>query len=299
MKEVPWMMKLAFCFLTLDNVFHPGVWEQFFAAASPEHRTVYCHPKLPERVTNPLLKDRVIAELVETSHGHISQVEAVLALFRAAYHDDPANEYFILLSESTIPIASFARIHAELAQSGQRSLIPYHVPQVNSEHHLRLRRVSNPALFAKAFYWHDNWVILHRRHVAALLERSFFDLFARVFGADEHYFMNTLVHLLGVSTDEVISRRTTFVNWREPERRITADAPKSQVMLHNWENPEKEKAYLANPDNAKATIRTTHPKTYTVLTPADLAEAHGMWFFRKVAAACNCDLVLPRLRATV
>jgi hypothetical protein len=293
------MMKVAFCFLTLDDVYHPGIWEQFFSAAPPEHRTLYCHPKVPDRVVSPLLKDRIIAESIETSHGHISQVEAVLAMFRAAYHDDPDNEYFVLLSESTIPIVPFAQIRAELAQSGLRSLIPYWVPPVNSEHHQRLRRVSNPGLFAKAFYWHDNWVVLHRRHVAALLERSFFSLFERVFGADEHYFMNTLVHLLGVSTDEVISRKTTFVNWRDAERRINTDARTAQIMLHNWENPEMEKAFLANPDKVRATIRTTHPKTYTVLSAADLAEARGTWFFRKVAAACNLDLVLPRLRATV
>src|ERR1700689_1256093 len=84
MNEVRRMMKLAFCFLTLDDVYHPGVWEQFFAAALPEQSTLYCHPKAPDRVVSPLLRDRIIAESVETSHGHISQVEAVLAMFRAA-----------------------------------------------------------------------------------------------------------------------------------------------------------------------------------------------------------------------
>jgi hypothetical protein len=293
------MMKLAFCFLTLDDVYHPGVWEQFFSAAPPEHRTLYCHPKVPDRVVSPLLKDRIIAESVETSHGHISQVEAVLAMFRAAFHDDPDNEYFILLSESTIPIIPLVQIRAELVKTRQRSLIPYCVPPVNSEHHQRLRRVSNPALFDKAFYWHDNWVVLHRRHVAALLERSFLPLFDRVFGADEHYVMNILVHLLGVSTDEVISRKTTFVNWRDAERRINTDARTTQIMLHTWKTPEMEKAYLANPDKIKPVIRTTHPKTYTVLTATDLEEARGTWFFRKVATSCNLDIVLPRLRAPV
>jgi hypothetical protein len=44
-------------------------------------------------------------------------------------------------------------------------------------------------LFAKAFYLHDQWIVLHRRNLAALLDRSALAQFARVFGADEHYIM--------------------------------------------------------------------------------------------------------------
>jgi|GEM_PF-3108693 hypothetical protein len=288
-------MKIAFCFLTLDNLLQPAVWERFFAAAPPAQRNIYCHPKYPAQVENSLLKSRIIDEIVVTSHGDATIVEAALALYTAAYLDDVENEYFILLSESTIPIVAFAEIYAALAQCGRRSVIPFWLPAPNSEHYRRLGRTQNPALFTKAFYCHDNWFVLHRRHIALLLDRSPLSLFDGVFGADEHYAMNVLVHLKNVATSEVISAKTTFVNWAEGEQRVNADPLVAQIEMHNWADPEMERAYRSDPKNFKAVVRTAHPKIYRTLTEADLAAAKGFWFFRKLAATCNCDLVLPRL----
>jgi hypothetical protein len=75
-------MKIAFCFLTQSDVFHPTIWEAFFADA--EKLRVYCHPKYPALVKSHLLAGRVISERVSTRHGHISIVDATLALFAAA-----------------------------------------------------------------------------------------------------------------------------------------------------------------------------------------------------------------------
>src|SRR5262249_52461715 len=146
-------------------------------------------------VKSHFLAGRIISERVSTRHAHISIVDATLALFAAAYCDDAENQYFILLSESTIPIVPFAAICSELARCESRSLIPFSVPPPGTEHHARLQTIANNAIFAKAFYLHDQWIVLHRRHVAALLDRSALAQFARVFAADEHYIMNVLVHV--------------------------------------------------------------------------------------------------------
>src|SRR5262249_19140386 len=97
----------------------------------------------------------------------------------------------------------------DLARCESRSLIPFSVPPPGTEHHARLQTVANHAIFAKAFYHHDQWIVLHRRHVAALLDRSALARFARVFAADEPYIMNILVHVKGVPLDQIDSRRTT------------------------------------------------------------------------------------------
>jgi hypothetical protein len=267
-------MKIAFCFLTRGDLLQPKVWEAFFVGAEPTKHSVYCHPKQPADVTSPVLKDRIIDDLVPTLASHVSIVRATLNLFTQAYADDNDNQYFVLLSESTIPIASFANVYKGIERQGARSIVTYSVPPPGSEHHRRLATIKHPERFASAFFYHDTWIILHRRHVRMLLDAPSLLDFADVFTPDEHYFMNVLVHLAGVRLDQFVNHRATFVNWREKD-----------IKLHT------------SPATGQIVGRTIHPKTYYELSAADLAEAHAghCWFFRKVAAACNCDIVLKQL----
>jgi hypothetical protein len=267
-------MKIAFCFLTRGDLLQPKVWDSFFAGASAEKYTVYCHPKHPEQVSGPILAGRIIDQRVPTRHGHVSIVKASLHLFSQAYDADKDNEYFILLSESTIPIVPFDDLYRAIALHGAHSIISYSVPPADTEHHQRLFTVTQPELFAPAFFYHDQWVALHRRHVAMLLDHPALALFAEVFAPDEHYFMNTLVHLKGASLEQFVNQRTTFVNWRDREVKLHASRETGQVVG-----------------------QTVHPKTYRQLSDADLAEARsgGCWFFRKVDAACDCADVVKGL----
>ena len=267
-------MKIAFCFLTQSDVLHPGIWRAFFADAPADRFNIYCHAKTPGGITGSFLAGKIIREYVPTQHGHISIVAASLALFDAAFADDAENAYFILLSESTIPIVPFAVIRDELALCDARSLVSFSVPPPRSEHHARLEAVANNEIFTRAFYAHDQWVVLHRRHVEALRGRSYLTRFAQVFAADEHYFMNVLVNAQHVPLDQFINRRTTFVNWQEREIRRRIHRETGRILSE-----------------------TVHPKTYRSLSAADLETAEDAWFFRKVAASCDCDVVLERLRA--
>ena len=102
-------------------------------------------------------------------------------------------------------------------------------------------------------------------------------LFSQAFAPDEHYFMNTLVHLKGTSLDEFANQRATFVNWREREIRTYTNRQTGEIVG-----------------------RTVHPKTYNRLSAADLDEARkdNCWFFRKVGAECDCAAVWPHLAAS-
>lgn len=267
-------MKIAFCFLTQDDLHHPEIWQEFFANVASNQFNLYCHPKRLERVVSTLLARRILHDRVATKHGDISIVEATLALFAAAYKDDPDNQYFVLISESTIPVAPFSQIWDELANCGSRSLIPYSVPLPGTEHHARLAMIENKAMFANPFYYHDQWIVLHRRHVDALLGRSYLPLFSRVFAPDEHYIMNVLVHANAIPLEQIINRRTTFANWQEHE---------AKLYLH--------------PETRQILGQTFHPKTYSSIAPQDLRPAHNDWFFRKVSVSCDCSLVLDRIRS--
>jgi Core-2/I-Branching enzyme len=259
-------MKIAFCFLTRANLLQPRIWERFFANSSGI-ANIYCHPKFPVEVSDALLKPSVITQLTATSHGNVSIVAATLNLFGAAYGADTKNEYFVLLSESTIPIVSLSHVAGDLERCDNRSLLGYRMTMPGTEHYKRLAKVRFKERFASQFFYHDQWVVLHRHHVQLLLDRPALNYFKDVFAADEHYFMNTLVHVKGVPIAEIDNRRTTFANWRERELR--------------WNT---------NPKTGKPVDKTWHPKTYDQLVATDLtkARAENHWFFRKVSAACDC-----------
>jgi len=267
-------MKIAFCFLTRADLLQPAVWESFFDRVARETYNVYCHPKEPAGIVSSTLRGRVIDSRVATRHGDVSIVEATLALLSAAFRDDADNEYFILLSESTIPIRPFRFVHEQLVRCEQRSVIRYGIPPPHTEHYKRLLTIENWDLFSTAFYYHEQWVILHRRHLGLLLDQPCLDLFAKAFAPDEHYFMNVLVHVKGVPLSQIINRRATFTNWTEKKIRRQTDPATGQVMA-----------------------QTVHPKTYSTLSAADIAQARKekCLFFRKVSELCDCRIILDAL----
>lgn len=266
-------MKIAFCFLTRGDLIQPDPWERFFAAADRSRFNIYCHPKSPDAVGRGVLRGAVIDHLVPTRHGDVSIVAATLNLFNAALRDDPDNAWFVLLSESAVPIRPFAEVLADCEKLGPASAIAYRRPAPGSEHAKRLAKLPRPDLFRGVWFHHDQWVVLSRRHVALLRDDAGLLEFRKVFAPDEHFFMSALVGRRGVPMAEIANRRTTFVNWDEMEVRPRV-----------------------NPRTGRVT-RTAHPKTYDRLTAADVetARAAGCWFFRKVSAACDCTPVLAYL----
>ncbi len=272
-------MKIAFCFLTRANLHQPRLWERFFSASNGRH-TIYCHPKFPQDVTDALLAGRIIKNRVPTAYAHVSGVVASISMFLAAYADCDENEYFVLVSESTIPIVPFDSIYQELLQAKGRSLIQYYVPEPGTELHERLRErlsmIEPPSLFPSPLYAHATWLVLHRSHVALLYDYPAIEAFMKVNGADEHYFMNALVHLKSQPLAEFVNKATTFANFREPE---------------------VERQLVPNAKQELVSIETYRPKTYDTISAADVAEAKatGAWLFRKVTKQCDCAIVEPHI----
>ena len=250
-------MKIAFCFLTRANLHQPRLWESFFLKSNGRH-TIYCHPKFREDVTDELLVDRIIKNIVPTTYAHVSGVAASISMFLTAYADCPDNEYFVLVSESTIPIVPFDSVYQQLRQANGRSLIQYYAPAPGTELYDRLRErlsmIEPPSLFPSPIYAHATWLVLHRRHVALLYDYPAIEAFMRVNGADEHYFMNTLIHLKHCPVGEFINKATTFASFREPE-----------VARHFERNVKQE----------LVTVETYRPKTYEHISADDLTEVRA------------------------
>mgnify|MGYP000223743036 FL=1 len=112
--------KIAFCFLTIDNIHKAELWEDFFKGHEDKY-SIYLHPKNPEKV-DPAYKKYILGNLVETKWGDISLVRATLNLFREAYKNQN-NKICVLVSDSCIPLNNFDYIYNELMVNKDQSNI--------------------------------------------------------------------------------------------------------------------------------------------------------------------------------
>lgn len=267
------MKKVAFCFLTLDNLNQSQLWEKFFSLNDRDRYNIYTHAKFPEKVSSPLLKDTFIGKYIPTNHGDFSLLYAAIAMFTHAFLADTENDYFILLSESAVPLVDFSHIWIVLEGSEQNSYFDYYVTQPETEHRGRLRFVKDAHNYP-TFFWHEFWCVLSRKHFERLIFCNKIYDFLQIYTPEEHYFLNVLHHIEGVPLSEIRNAKTTFVNWNEREIRRVQD-PSGKIIR-----------------------QSVHPKTYTTLMADDLAAARAFdsWFMRKISPLCDVQLLVDQFR---
>ena len=109
--------KIAFLFLVINDINFPTIWENYFRGNEGKY-SVYCHPKNPENVVTPWLRDNIVPHLVETSWGYITNAYFTL-LYEAL--KDPLNQKFIVISESCLPLRSFDALYSKLTRDDVRT----------------------------------------------------------------------------------------------------------------------------------------------------------------------------------
>ena len=246
-------MKLAFLFLTQADHHQSELWQQFFESAGPNAYRIYAHPLFPDRMVHPLLKRHLIPQT------NRSIVQATLLLLREAAQD-PDNEFFVLLSESCVPLYSLSSLRAILL--GQNQSWISHGLDGSAEATLRWNQ-QNGFVSRESFRKQHQWMLLQRELVELVLERDESSKFAQVRAADEHYFINLLAWLGVKLEDKVYNQTCTFVNWHDFE-------------VHKSGNGSRFR-----------------PKTYRSLarSEVDHARGQGCLFFRKVSADCDCSVL--------
>lgn len=166
--------KIAFLFLTISEINHEQAWINFFRGQENRY-SVYIHSK---NNFNPLsaFKKNEISVKVPTSWEKI--VEAQFALLQAAFQD-PLNEKFVYVSESTIPLQSFEEAYQKL-MNHPHSMFFYEVSP-NKERNFK-------PLDPKTIYKNSTWVVLNRKHVELMLkDREMMPIMANGFIGSEHY----------------------------------------------------------------------------------------------------------------
>uniref|UniRef100_A0A0G4FFD3 Glycosyl transferase 64 domain-containing protein n=1 Tax=Chromera velia CCMP2878 TaxID=1169474 RepID=A0A0G4FFD3_9ALVE len=155
--------KIAFLFLVREKVFHPDLWEDFFRHEEDRGLwSLYINVgnasvtvEDAKRQTSPFIASHLIRR-VEAGWGAL--VEATNNLYKAAL-EDPDNQMFVLLSESTLPVKPLHYVYNYIFSN---NTTPDGLPR--SLFCLTDQEKLPEGMEAKA----SEWTILSRKHVAVL-----------------------------------------------------------------------------------------------------------------------------------
>jgi hypothetical protein len=201
-------MKIAFCFLTIGNIKQPKLWYKFFKGHE-DKCNIYIHNKNNFVDKQDKFHKFSLKQRVPTRWGHISLVEATLLMFKQAFISDKENTFFILLSDSCIPLYNFDYIYEKISKVNNNIINVIPNRQIG-----RFSSFRNPQFFEKkTFFKQEQWICLHRITLKMYLDSLYYlNVFGNSFDVpDEHYFIN-IAYKHKIS---FISQPITFTNWKD------------------------------------------------------------------------------------
>ncbi|RYQ82022.1 hypothetical protein Ahy_B10g100600 isoform D [Arachis hypogaea] len=118
--------KIAFLFLVRQNIPLDFLWHVFFKNGNVAKFSIYVHSApgfvLDESTTrSSFFYGTQISNVIQVSWGESSMIQAERLLLAAAL-DDPANQRFVLLSDSCVPLYNFSYVYNYVMVS-QRSFV--------------------------------------------------------------------------------------------------------------------------------------------------------------------------------
>ncbi|XP_078446094.1 glycosyltransferase BC10-like isoform X2 [Wolffia australiana] len=221
--------KVAFLFLSRQELPLDFLWHAFLQNADANKFSIYVHSKpgftFDESTTkSSYFYGRQLRESVEVVWGGSSMVEAERLLFKSAL-EDPANQRFVLLSESCVPLYNFSYTYSYL-MSSSKSFINSFVIQNNS----RYNPDMYPTILRNKWRKGSQWVTLVRKHaVLVTKDNVIFPVFkkhCKQNGSkkeyscvpDEHY-IQTLFSINGL-VDEIERRSLTYTLWNQSTSKV-------------------------------------------------------------------------------
>ena len=195
--------KIAFLFLTRGPMPLELIWEEFFEwSGHPEHYSIYIHPHENFAYTeDSIFHGKEVRTKGPTVWGALSVSEAIQALVRKAV-EDPLNKWFVLMSESCIPLHPLSVWRSSLFES-TKSIINA-CPQSDGASEVDAR--WGPHLKEVGFerkYWRKSatWFALNRRHATIFAEdNKLLKGFEGVIIPDEH-FVASLLAMYGLDNE--------------------------------------------------------------------------------------------------
>jgi FkbM family methyltransferase len=268
------MRKIAFLFLTIDDVHFPKLWSQYFNGQH-QHINIYCHPKYPDKVTVPWLVNNIIPTLVETEWGYI--VNAYHELLKHAMKDKD-NVKFITLSESCVPLKKFSQLYREVMHEDH--LEKSHIKNMNIttyDWETRIKTQKNHDKLNITWRKHYARFCLARKHVTILLNNpDKLNFFGKMHVGDEFF-----LSILGNDPD-IIDFAITFDNWKRTKQKV--DKIKQQIK--QTKNKEKKNKLITLKEKTGR-----NPHSYDIVVKQDVREAYQStsFFWRKFPKSSNIE----------
>lgn len=159
------MLKIAFLFLTMTNVYHEEYWRDFFRGHEEKY-SILVHAK--EGINKKCwFKNFQMPYTVENSWART--MKAQIALLKEALKD-PDNQMFIFCSHNCIPLQSFNFIYDELISSG-KSTFRYEInPHANRKASCYETHRDIQPIPAEKQYKNSQWIILNRTHAQMMVD---------------------------------------------------------------------------------------------------------------------------------
>jgi len=206
--------RIAHLFLIRNNLNHEEIWANYFKGHESKYN-IYVHAKWPEQMTSELLRDRHIPKRCDTNYAEASLVKAELLLLEQAFKNRE-NCFFLLHSESCVPIRSFEYVYRHLFNKG-RSWLRYYRGNMK-----RYYSVEMSAIPLKHFFTASQWFCLTRDHVATLLSKGTLKNWRHSIVPDEYFIPSTLA--MSGKLQECLPQPLTFADW-DVQRKETPGGP--------------------------------------------------------------------------
>lgn len=225
--------KIAFLFLTRNNLKQPQLWYDFLSDGKGKCN-MYAHTKERDKLNQQFLIDHQIPEHIHTEWGNTNLVTATNALIKNALKDK-TNKMFVLVSESCIPLYPFETIHEVLLNLSGTSNKSYLYTKITPKNTLDVFIKMKDAVYTQlskngnptkelGITWdncmrNSQWMILNREHAEIVDQHNHESLWKNFNVADEWYYYNVLRYYdPKIIENTITSIKSTFFMYVHPNQ---------------------------------------------------------------------------------
>lgn len=161
--------KIAFLFLARRELPLDFLWGSFFEIADVENFSIYIHSApgfvFDESTTrSKFFYGRQLSNSIQVVWGESSMIAAERLLLEAAL-EDPANQRFVLLSDSCVPLYNFSYVYKYLIAS-PRSFVDSFLDRKESRYNPKMSPTIPKGKWRKG----SQWITLIRRHAEVIVD---------------------------------------------------------------------------------------------------------------------------------
>eukprot|EP01039_Chlorochromonas_danica_P001683 gene1683-1837_t len=205
-------------FLSREDLPHATLWKIFFTWNAPStHYTIYWHTHVDYRPPpSSFFKDKQIKKLIPTAWGDVSLPKAHRNLIEAAL-EDPENQYFVLLSESCIPLVPFSIWYRTIMTLQHYSIVNgCDFGEGEMERKWRWTAALNeiPGLLPEHWRKSGQWSGLNRKHAEIIVHDPIILTNFRCKIPEEHY-IPTILAVYRLDNETTCSDGLTHVYWQD------------------------------------------------------------------------------------